>query len=177
MKSLGLDSPQIERIQSENEITSSQAALNVDVDAKMYSAGVRAQYKMTAGNFAFIPSVGLRVSRLETDGFNAGTVRVDDQSQTLVQMPIALRVTAVDQKVDGWSLAPNFKVAFVPTFGDKEISMGGVDHTVIDTSPVQADFGVLARKGAMTLNADLLLGGGKDGTSSIGGKIGLNYAF
>ena len=34
---------------------------------------------MTAGNFAFIPSVGLRVSRLETDGFNAGTVRVDDQ--------------------------------------------------------------------------------------------------
>lgn len=164
-------------VQSENEITSSQAALNVDVDAKMYSAGVRAQYEMTAGNFAFIPSVGLRVSRLETDGFNAGTVRVDDQSQTLVQMPIALRVTAVDQKVDGWSLAPNFKVAFVPTFGDKEISMGGVDQTVIDTSPVQADFGVLARKGAMTLNADLLLGGGKDGTSSIGGKVGLNYAF
>ena len=45
----------------------------------MYSAGVRAQYEMTAGNFAFIPSVGLRFSRLETDGFNAGTVRVDDQ--------------------------------------------------------------------------------------------------
>ena len=164
-------------VQSENEISSSQAALNVDVDAKIYSAGVRAQYEMTAGNFAFIPSVGLRVSRLETDGFNAGTVRVNDQSQTLVQLPIALRVTAVDQNVDGWSLAPNFKVAFVPTFGDKEISMGGVDQTVIDTSPVQADFGLLARKGAMTLNADLLLGGGKDGTSSIGGKVGLNYAF
>lgn len=29
----------------------------------------------------------------------------------------------------------------------------------------------------MTLNAGMLLGGGKDGTSSIGGKVGLSYAF
>ena len=164
-------------LQSENEITSSQAALNVDVDAQVYSAGIRAQYELTAGSFAFIPSVGLRVSRLETDAFNVNTVRVDDQSQTLVQMPIALRITSADLNASGWSVAPNFKVAFVPTFGDKEIKMSGVEQTVIDTSPVQADFGILARKGNMTLNAGMLLGGGKDGTSSIGGKVGLSYAF
>ena len=164
-------------LQSENEITSSQAALNVDVDAQVYSAGIRAQYELTAGSFAFIPSVGLRVSRLETDGFNVNTVHVDDQSQTLVQMPIALRITSADLNAGGWSVAPNFKLAFVPTFGDKEIKMSGVEQTVIDTSPVQADFGILARKGNMTLNAGMLLGGGKDGTSSIGGKIGLSYAF
>ncbi len=164
-------------LQSENEITSSQAALNVDVDAQVYSAGIRAQYELTAGSFAFIPSVGLRVSRLETDGFNVNTVHVDDQSQTLVQMPIALRITSADLNAGGWSVAPNFKLAFVPTFGDKEIKMAGVEQTVIDTSPVQADFGILARKGNMTLNAGMLLGGGKDGTSSIGGKVGLSYAF
>ena len=164
-------------LQSENEITSSQAALNVDVDAQVYSAGIRAQYELTAGSFAFIPSVGLRVSRLETDAFNVNTVRVDDQNQTLVQMPIALRITAADLNADGWSVAPNLKLAFVPTFGDKEIKMAGVEQTVIDTSPVQADFGILARKGNMTLNAGMLLGGGKDGTSSIGGKVGLSYAF
>ncbi len=164
-------------LQSENEITSSQAALNVDVDAQVYSAGIRAQYELTAGSFAFIPSVGLRVSRLETDAFNVNTVRVDDQNQTLVQMPIALRITAADLNADGWSVAPNLKLAFVPTFGDKEIKMAGIEQTVIDTSPVQADFGILARKGNMTLNAGMLLGGGKDGTSSIGGKVGLSYAF
>lgn len=164
-------------LQSENEITSSQAALNVDVDAQVYSAGIRAQYELTEGSFAFIPSVGLRVSRLETDAFNVNTVRVDDQNQTLVQMPIALRITAADLNADGWSVAPNLKLAFVPTFGDKEIKMAGIEQTVIDTSPVQADFGILARKGNMTLNAGMLLGGGKDGTSSIGGKVGLSYAF
>lgn len=168
---------EIAYLQSQNELSSSMAALNQDVDAKVYSAGIRAQYQITAGKFQFVPSIGLRVSRLETDAMNIGTIRVDDQEQTLVQMPIALRVNGFEQNLRGWSVAPSLKVAYVPTFGDKEISFYGYDQDVINTNPVQADFGIRAMTGNMMLNADMMVGGGENGTSSIGAKVGMKYVF
>ena len=145
-------------IKNENDITSSQTALNQSVDSEIYS-------------------VGVRVSRLNTDAMQVGAVNIKKQEQTLVQVPIALRVNGFEQNVSGWSVAPSFKVAYVPTFGDKEISLFGADQTVIDTSPVQGDFGIRAQNGNLMVNANMMLGGGKDGTSSVGGKVGLKYVF
>ena len=164
-------------IKNENDITSSQTALNQSVDSEIYSVGVRGQHRFTAGNFQFVPSVGVRVSRLNTDAMQVGAVNIKKQEQTLVQVPIALRVNGFEQNVSGWSVAPSFKVAYVPTFGDKEISLFGADQTVIDTSPVQGDFGIRAQNGNLMVNANMMLGGGKDGTSSVGGKVGLKYVF
>ena len=162
----------------ENAITSNQAALNGSVDTEMYSAGVRAMYELKAGNFSFVPSIGLRVSQLSTDAMQIGTVRVEDQDQTLVQLPIALRVSASEFATQtGWSLSPSFKIAYVPTFGDKEITVGGVDSDVIDTSPVQMDFGIFAGRDNLLVNASFAVGAGKEGSSSVGGRIGLKYAF
>ena len=158
-------------IKNENDISSSQTALNQSVDSEIYSVGVRGQHRFTAGNFQFVPSVGVRVSRLNTDAMQVGAVNIKKQEQTLVQVPIALRVNGFEQNISGWSVAPSFKVAYVPTFGDKEISVFGADQTVIDTSPVQGDFGIRAQ------NGNLMQGGGKDGTSSVGGKVGLKYVF
>ena len=164
-------------IKNENDITSSQTALNQSVDSEIYSVGVRGQHRFTAGNFQFVPSVGVRVSRLNTDAMQVGAVNIKKQEQTLVQVPIALRVNGFEQNVNGWSVAPSFKVAYVPTFGDKEISVLGADQMVIDTSPVQGDFGIRAQNGNLMVNANMMLGGGKDGTSSVGGKVGLKYVF
>ena len=164
-------------VKNENDITSSQTALNQSVDSEIYSVGVRGQHRFTAGNFQFVPSVGVRVSRLNTDAMQVGAVNIKKQEQTLVQVPIALRVNGFEQNVSGWSVAPSFKVAYVPTFGDKEISVFGADQTVIDTSPVQGDFGIRAQNGNLMVNANMMLGGGKDGTSSVGGKVGLKYIF
>ena len=164
-------------IKNENDITSSQTALKQSVDSEIYSVGVRGQHRFTAGNFQFVPSVGVRVSRLNTDAMQVGAVNIKKQEQTLVQVPIALRVNGFEQNVSGWSVAPSFKIAYVPTFGDKEISVFGADQTVIDTSPVQGDFGIRAQNGNLMVNANMMLGGGKDGTSSVGGKVGLKYVF
>ena len=164
-------------IKNENDITSSQTALNQSVDSEIYSVGVRGQHRFTAGNFQFVPSVGVRVSRLNTDAMQVGAVNIKKQEQTLVQVPIALRVNGFEQNVSGWSVAPSFKMAYVPTFGDKEISVLGADQTVIDTSPVQGDFGIRAQNSNLMVNANMMLGGGKDGTSSVGGKVGLKYVF
>ena len=164
-------------VKNENDITSSQTALNQSVDSEIYSVGVRGQHRFTAGNFQFVPSIGVRVSRLNTDAMQVGAVNIKKQEQTLVQVPIALRVNGFEQNVSGWSVAPSFKVAYVPTFGDKEISVLGADQTVIDTSPVQSAFGIRAQNGNLMVNANMMLGGGKDGTSSVGGKVGLKYVF
>ncbi len=164
-------------IAGENDISASQSALNQDVDTIMYSAGLRAQYQLTAGQFQFVPSIGVRVSRLETDAMNIGSVEIDDQDQTLVQVPIALRINGYNQNVQGWSMAPSFRIAYVPTFGDKEIDVLGYDQDVIDTNPVQMDFGVRAGKDNMMFNAHMTMGAGEHGSSSIGAKLGMKYVF
>ena len=161
----------------ENDITSSQAALNQSVDTEMYSFGLRAMYELKAGNFSFVPSIGLRVSQLSTDAFQVGSVKVEDQDQTLVQVPIALRINASEFDVSGWSVAPSFKIAYVPTFGDKDIEVLNHTQDVIDTAPVQADFGLRIGKDNMMFNVNMLLGAGEYGTSAIGGKVGFKYAF
>lgn len=163
---------------AENDISSNQTALNQSVDTEMYSVGLRAMYEMKAGNFRFVPSIGVRVSQLSTDEMKVGAVKIDDQNQTLVQIPIAMRITAADfETAGGWTLSPSFKLAYVPTFGDKEIEALHMSEDVIDTSPVQADFGLLAGKDNMLFNVNLLLGAGEYGSSAVGGKVGFKYAF
>ena len=161
----------------ENDITSSQTALNQSVDTEMYSFGLRAMYEVTAGNFSFVPSIGLRVSQLSTDEMKVGSVKVDDQDQTLVQVPIALRINAADFNAGGWVVAPSMKIAYVPTFGDKDIEVLHHTQDVIDTAPVQADIGLRVGKDNMLFNVNMLLGSGEYGTSAIGGKVGFKYVF
>lgn len=162
---------------TENDITASQTALNQSVDANVWSVGIRGQHAFKAGVFTFTPSVGVRYSHLETDAMTIGAVNVEKQKQDLIQVPLALRVTAGETNAAGWQLAPFFKVAYVPTFGDKEIEVLSHETDVIDTNPVQSAFGLRAQNGNLLLNADFTVGGGKDGTSSVGGKIGVKYAF
>lgn len=164
-------------VKGTNGIEAPRQALVSDVDTSMLSFGVRAQYQGSLGNFSIVPSIGLRVSRLETDALQFGTVTVEDDAQTLVQLPIALRVTAKPMDVASWTLAPSFKVAYVPTFGDKEYNFRGTKATVIDTAPVQGALGVRAMKGGFMLDADLMLGGGKQGTNSVGARVGARYTF
>ena len=164
-------------VQGTSELSNTIAAASGDVDTTMYSAGIRAQYKGSLGQFSIVPSIGVRVSRLETDAFALAGVNVEKQQQTLVQVPLAVRINGAEFNANGWQVAPSFKLAYVPTFGDKEITIRSVDSTVIDTSPVQGEFGIRAANGNLMLNADMLVGGGKDGASSIGAKIGVRYLF
>ena len=74
-------------------------------------------------------------------------------------------------------MTPKFKVAFIPTVGDKSIEVFGVKQSVIDTSPVQGSFGVGFAKGNLTIDAAAHSGAGNKGTSAVGGKVGLTYRF
>ena len=163
---------------STNDITSSLALMNQDTDATMLSAGVKAQKSFDLGTFEVIPSLGVRVSHIKTDAMQAGNVQIEKQKQTIVQIPLALRVNAkATETASGWSVTPKFKVAFIPTVGDKSIEVFGVKQSVIDTSPIQGSFGVCFAKGNLTIDAAAHLGAGNKGTSAVGGKVGLTYRF
>ena len=163
---------------STNDITSSLALLNQDTDATMLSAGVKAQKTFDVGTFEVTPSLGVRVSHIKTDAMKAGNVDLEKQKQTIVQIPIALRVNAkATETAGGWSVTPKFKVAYIPTVGDKSIEVFGVKQSVIDTSPVQGSFGVGFAKGNLAIDVAAHLGAGNKGTSAVGGKVGLTYRF
>ncbi len=160
-----------------NDIEMTMSTFNQKLDANILSAGVTGQMQFDLGNFVLVPSVGVRVSRLHTDAMQFAGVHVESQNQTLVQLPLTLRFSGKLMESAGWSFAPTAKIAFVPTFGDKQFEALGTETTVIDTTPVQADLGVVARKGNLFFNAALQLGAGQEGSSSVGGKVGVKYVF
>ena len=162
----------------ENDISSSDySALTQTVDSKMYSVGLRGQYHIAVGNFAFVPAVGVRLSRLETDSMRVGGVLIDKQKQNLVQLPMSLTMAGFTTKLGTWYLAPKVKLSYVPTFGDKEIDILGMDQTVIDTKPLQGNFGLMATRGRTLFNLDFLVGTGNDGATVMGGRASLKFRF
>ncbi len=170
---------EIAYIKSDNDITNNYyTGLNQDLDAKIFSAGLTVQKNFKLGSFDVTPSVGVRVSKLKTDDMKAGLSTIDSQSQTLVQVPVAVRFSANKiETASGWGITPNLKLAVVPTFGDKSIEVFDNKRTVIDASPFQGALGVTFTKGNFSINASANAGAGQRGSKSFGGKIGVNYNF
>ncbi len=163
---------------NENDISSSDySALTQKVDSKMYSVGLRGQYHIAVGNFSFVPAIGVRLSRLETDSMRVGGVLIDKQKQNLVQLPMSLTMAGFTTKLGTWYLAPRMKVSYVPTFGDKEIDILGLEQTVLDTKPLQGNFGLMATRGRTLFNLDFLIGSGNDGATVMGGRASLTFRF
>ena len=164
-------------IDQDNSITSTKDAFNQKTGSKMYSVGLTGRLGLKAGNFDITPSVGVRVSKLKSEAMHSGNVEIGKQSQTLVQVPLALRVKTQTQTASGWTVEPNMRVAFVPTFGDKSIRIMETDQRVLDSRPLQGDLGLTLRKGNFQMDATFSYGGGSQGMSSVGGKVGVKYLF
>lgn len=164
-------------LKNTNDITASQTALTQELDAKIYSLGLRGQYRLTLGTFEIIPSIGARVSRLETEAMRVGSIVIDKQKQNLYQFPMALQLAGFTTKLGTWFVAPKLMVSYVPTLGDKEISILGLNQTVIDTQPLQGSFGLRAVKGRTMWNIDLTAGTGNDGVETYGGRISMKFRW
>ena len=158
--------------------TSYYDGLKQKFDTKTYSAGLTVQRKFDVGAFDITPSVGVRVSKIKTDAIEEGLIESAKQSQTLVAVPVAIRFTAKPIETEsGWLVSPKFKLSVTPTFGDKKIEVFGSKCTVIDTNPVQGSFGIGFTKGNFSTDIEANFGTGRQGTTSLGGKIGVNYRF
>ena len=165
-------------VKAKNDISASAASkLSQSVDTEMLSAGMSAHYQFDAGAVTVTPSLGIRLSQLKTDALKVGAIRIADDEMTVFQVPVAVRVGMKPVEASGWDIAPAVKLAYVPTFGDDETDILGYQQKVLDTSPVQADIGVEARKGNFMVNVNFLAGTGSEGAKAVGGKVGVKYLF
>lgn len=165
-------------VKAKNDISASVASkLSQSVDTEMLSAGMSAHYQFDAGAVTVTPSLGIRLSQLKTDALKVGAIRIADDEMTVFQVPVAVRVGMKPVEASGWNIAPALKLAYVPTFGDDETDILGYQQKVLDTSPVQADIGVEARKGNFMVNVNFLAGTGSEGAKAVGGKVGVKYLF
>ena len=161
-----------------NDVTArGDTKLNNSASVDVLSAGMRGEHRFQVGAFSIVPSLGLRISRVKTDSFNVGAVKVDFDDQTIVQVPLSVSLSADVLDYEGWKIAPFAKVSYAPMFGDKEATVYGVDQDVFSTNLVTGSLGAAVEKGAFAFKAAVTGGTGNNGASVIGGKVGISYAF
>ena len=161
-----------------NDVTArGDTKLNNSASVDVLSAGMRGEHRFQVGAFSIVPSLSLRISRVKTDSFNVGAVKVDFDDQTIVQVPLSVSLSADVLDYEGWKIAPFAKVSYAPMFGDKEATVYGVDQDVFSTNLVTGSLGAAVEKGAFTFKAAVTGGTGNNGASVIGGKVGISYSF
>lgn len=173
-------------LQASNDVTESGYGFgDFSEDVNAFTLGVRGEVLTKAGSVNIVPHLGLRYTRLSTDGFTAGfNTEIDDQN--IFQMPVGVTVSA-DFETSGWTIAPKFDLSVVPTFGDKDadlkLGITGVSALddlsvrVIDSNPVQATLGVSATNGAWGFGLNYKLGVGSDDRMNNSFNANVRYAF
>ena len=173
-------------LQASNDVTESGYGFgDFSEDVNAFTLGVRGEVLTKAGSVNIVPHLGLRYTRLSTDGFTAGfNTEIDDQN--IFQMPVGVTVSA-DFETSGWTIAPKFDLSVVPTFGDKDadlkLGISGVSASddlsvrVIDSNPVQATLGVSATNGAWCFGLNYKLGVGSDDRMNNSFNANVRYAF
>ena len=173
-------------LQASNDVTESGYGFgDFSEDVNAFTLGVRGEVLTKAGSVNIVPHLGLRYTRLSTDGFTAGfNTEIDDQN--IFQMPVGVTVSA-DFETSGWTIAPQFDLSVVPTFGDKDadlkLGITGVSASddlsvrVIDSNPVQATLGVSATNGAWGFGLNYKLGVGSDDRMNNSFNANVRYAF
>ena len=98
------------------------ADLEADITARALSAGIRAEYRLRAGNVTVIPHAGVRYTNLTVDGYDAdsgGTVLEGDGfSQDLVFFPAGIALEMPLETESGWRFLPRADFAVIPAAGD-----------------------------------------------------------
>ena len=165
---------------------------SADMDADMFTAGVRAEstFKVT-DRVKIVPHAGVRVVHMDQgsydtklDGVKAFTN--DTDAATLVQFPIGVAVRMDHAFDNGWTVRPQADVTVIPQAGDTDqrIRVTGT-HGVTDdlsgdfagTFNTQMTLGVQADKGNATFGARYGLGVGGDGKLDNQVKVEFRYQF
>lgn len=98
------------------------ADLEADITSRALSAGIRAEYRFSAGDVRIIPHAGVRYTNLTVDGYDAdsgGTVLEGDGfSQDLVFFPAGVAFEMPLETKSGWRFLPRTDFAVVPAAGD-----------------------------------------------------------
>lgn len=101
--------------------------LHADVDTRVWTAGLKGEYRFRTQALDVTPYIGLRYLNVKTEGFdtrnNSGTVfHTSGDTQNLWQIPIGVTFSRDYVAENGWTVKPKFDISIVPTAGDKNAS-------------------------------------------------------
>ncbi|MFI8222284.1 tyrosine-protein phosphatase [Pseudomonas sp. NPDC085632] len=159
-----------------------------DTHGNLTGATVALGYRAPVNGMTFEPSLGLRVSHLDLNGFKEKgselALNVDDNSATRRSAVANLNVGFVPVTMGAWQLVPGVQVGYERTLGDNEVDsqshLLGLDieqRAAFDNrDQFSGGVNVMASLGALSLGAEVGANGGGD-SHGFNGGLKASYAF
>lgn len=176
-------------LRTSNDLTDSSVgyAKADSVKTNVWTIGVRGEVAVQLyENSKLIPYVGLNYLRLNTDDYTVSNgTQVSSTHQNLWTVPVGLMFTGKTAAASGWNLQPLLDVAYVRSFGDKDVeatttwgsTVGSVNMDVWAENVLRSRAGIEAQKGALSLGIQGGAACGSDNMSSFFAQISARYSF
>lgn len=161
------------------------ADVDTDTTTAVYSLGIQAKKTFNLG-VDVTPFIGMDVYHIKSDGFTTNHgVSIEDANATIVEFPIGAEVKKAFQTASGFSVAPSFSLAVVPTVGSKDIDskvrFAGAEstynYTFADDVKVRSQLGIEAQKDNFTLGLAAGYDWGNEERSAVSVQLHAKYAF
>lgn len=176
-------------LRTSNDLTDSSVgyAKADSVKTNVWTIGVRGEAAVQLyENSKLIPYVGLNYVRLNTDDYTVSNgTHVSSTHQSLWTVPVGLMFTGKTAAASGWTLQPLLDVAYVRSFGDKDVeatttwgsTVGSVNMVVWAENVLRSRAGIEAQKGALSLGIQGGAACGSDNMSSFFAQVSARYSF
>ena len=160
-------------------------SVDTDTTTAVYSLGIQAKKTFNLG-VDVTPFIGMDVYHIKSDGFTTNHgVSIEDANATIVEFPIGAEVKKAFQTASGFSVAPSFSLAVVPTVGSKDIDskvrFAGAEstynYTFADDVKVRSQLGIEAQKDNFTLGLAAGYDWGNEERSAVSVQLHAKYAF
>lgn len=161
------------------------ADVDTDTTTAVYSLGIQAKKTFNLG-VDVTPFIGMDVYHIKSEGFTTNHgVSIEDANATIVEFPIGAEVKKAFQTSSGFSVAPSFSLAVVPTVGSKDIDskvrFAGAESTYnftfADDVKVRSQLGIEAQKDNFTLGLAAGYDWGNEERSAASVQLRAKYAF
>ena len=151
-------------------------------------ATVALGYRAPVNGMTFEPSLGLRISHLDLNGFKEKgselSLDVDDNSATRRSAVANLNVAFAPMAMGAWQLVPGIQVGYERTLGDNQVDsqshLLGLDieqRAAFDNrDQFSGGVNLMASLGALSLGAEVGANGGGD-SHGFNGGLKASYAF
>jgi protein tyrosine/serine phosphatase len=159
-----------------------------DTHGNLTGATVALGYRAPVNGMTFEPSLGLRISHLDLNGFTEKgselSLDVDDNTATRRSAVANLNVAFAPVTMGAWQLVPGVQVGYERTLGDNEVDsqshLLGLDieqRAAFDNrDQFSGGVNLMANLGALSLGAQVGANGGGD-SHGFNGGLKASYAF
>nr|WP_205299999.1 tyrosine-protein phosphatase [Pantoea sp. Tr-811] len=173
---------------SKRELGGGLGTTKGDSHGTLAGASLALGYRLPTGGMVLEPSLGLRVSRVDLNGFTEKgselALQVDDLKQTRRAAVANLKASLAPIALGSWQLVPGAEVGYEHALGDHQVDSQGhllgldVEQRAAFDNRDQFTGGVnlMANLGALSVGAEVAAMGGGD-SHGVSGSLKASYAF